>query len=104
MTTQTEKKTILKPIGNRVVLKRLESEAKSAGGIILPESAQKKQESAIIIAVGKGKINKDGQTMAMTVKKGDTVLMDKYAGQEVTVNDETFIIAKEDDIIAIIEN
>ncbi|MDN3505380.1 MAG: co-chaperone GroES [Rhabdochlamydiaceae bacterium] len=104
MTTQTEKKTTLKPVGNRVVLKRLETEETSAGGIILPESAQKKQESALVIAVGKGKTSSDGHTLPMTVKEGDTVLMDKYAGQEVTVNDETFIIAKEDDIIAIIEN
>lgn len=103
MTTQTEKKTHLRPIGNRVVLKRLEKEETTAGGIILPESAQKKQESAVVIAIGQGKTTKDGTVLPMSVKEGDMVLMDKYAGQEVTVNDEEFIIIKEDDIVAIIE-
>ncbi|MCF7806782.1 MAG: co-chaperone GroES [Simkaniaceae bacterium] len=104
MTTQAEKKSTLRPVGNRVVLKRMEKEQTSAGGIILPESAQKKQESAIVIAVGLGKTTKDGTTLPMSVKEGDVVLMDKYSGQEVTLNDEEFIIVKEDDIVAIIEN
>ncbi len=104
MTAQTDRKTILKPVGNRVVLKRLENEETSKGGIILPDSAQKKQEQAQVLAVGKGKTTKEGTTLPMSVKEGDVVLMDKYAGQEVNVNDETFIIVKEDDIIAIIEN
>jgi chaperonin GroES len=104
MATQTEQKVVLKPVGNRVILKRLEKQEKSKGGIILPESAQKKQEQGLVIAVGKGKMDKEGHFLPMSVKVGDTVLMDKYAGQEVTVNDEEFIIVKEDDIVAIIEN
>ena len=103
MTTQSMKKTTLKPVGNRVVLKRLETEQTSTGGIILPESAQKKQESAVVIAVGSGKVTKEGKTLPMSVKVGDTVLTDRYAGQEVTINDDEFIIVKEDDIVAIIE-
>ena len=103
MTTQAEKKITLRPVGNRVVLKRLEKEERSEGGIILPESAQKKQESAQVIAIGAGKQTKEGKTIPMSVKVGDIVLMDKYAGQEVTLDDEEFIIAKEDDIVAIVE-
>ena len=104
MTTAVKEKVVLKPVGNRVILKRLERQEKSKGGIILPDSAQKKQEQAIVIAVGSGKMTKEGNFLPMSVKEGDTVLMDKYAGQEVTVNDEEFIIVKEDDIVAIIEN
>lgn len=96
-------KTKLKPIGNRVVAQRLEEEETLKGGIILPDSAKKKQETVKIIAVGDGKKTEDGKTIEMPVKIGDVVLTDKYSGQEVTIDDEEYIIVKADDIIAIIE-
>jgi len=102
MAQQTEKKITLKPLGNRVVAKRLEQEETLKGGLILPDTAKKKQETAKIVAIGTGKSVKDGQMIPVPVKVGDTVLMDKYAGQEVSIDDEDFVIINADDIIAII--
>jgi len=105
MTKQAEKKkTTLKPIGNRVVAQRMEAEETLKGGIILPDSAKKKQETAKVIAVGEGKKTEDGKLIEIPVKVNDIILMDKYSGQEVSVDDDEFIIVKADDIIAIIEN
>ena len=104
MTKNTAVKTTLKPIGNRVVAKRLDSEETLKGGIILPDSAKKKQETAKVIAIGDGKKTEDGKVIQMPVKVGDIILMDKYSGQEITLDDEEYIIVKADDIIAIIEN
>ena len=101
MTTQTKK--ILRPLGNRVLLSRLEPEETLKGGIILPEQAQEKQESAKVIACGTGKKNSDGNITPLSVKEGDIVLMEKYSGQEITLDDEEYIIVKADDLIAIIE-
>jgi len=102
MTQQTEKKTVLKPLGNRVIAKRLEQEATLKGGIILPDSAKKKQETAEVLAVGPGAVAKDGKLIPMPVKVGDKILIDKYSGQEVSLDDEDFVIVKADDIIAIV--
>jgi len=104
MTKNTAVKTTLKPIGNRVIAKRLDSEETLKGGIILPDSAKKKQETAKVIAIGDGKKTEDGKVIQMPVKVGDIILMDKYSGQEITLDDEEYIIVKADDIIAIIEN
>ncbi|MCB1112592.1 MAG: co-chaperone GroES [Chlamydiales bacterium] len=105
--SQTMKETTnaskLRPLGNRVLVRRLEAEEKTEGGIILPDSAKKKQEQAIVVAIGTGKKDKNGKTIEISVKVGDIVLMDKYAGQEVKVDDEEFVIARADDLIAIIE-
>lgn len=98
----TVTKTKLKPLGSRVLARRKEAE-EMRGGIILPDSAQQKQETAIVLAVGPGKTDKDGKQEPMPVKVGDAILMDKYSGQEVSINDEEFIIVKAEDIIAIIE-
>ncbi|MFI5334268.1 MAG: co-chaperone GroES [Chlamydiales bacterium] len=103
MAQQTAKKTTLKPLGNRVVAKRLEQEETLKGGIILPDSAKKKQETAKVVAIGSGITTKEGKTLPIPVKIGDTILMDKYSGQEVTIDDENLIIVRADDIIAIIE-
>ena len=103
MAEQTLSKTTLKPLGSRVLVKRLESEEKLKGGIILPDSAKKKQERAKVIAVGAGKRLDDGKIIPVAVKVGDVILMDKYSGQEVTIDDEEFMILKSEDIIAIIE-
>ncbi len=103
MALETANKVTLKPIGNRVVVKRLQEQETSKGGILLPDSAKKKQETAKVVAIGPGKTNKDGDYIKIEVQVGDTILMDKYSGQEVTVNDEEFIILKSEDIIAIVE-
>ena len=103
MTQQAAKKISLKPLRDRVLVQRLEPEEKIRGGIILPDSAKKKQESALVVAIGPGKKLDDGKTIPMPVKIGDIVLMDKYSGQEVTVDGEEYMILKADDIIAIIE-
>ncbi|GAB4190157.1 MAG: co-chaperone GroES [Simkaniaceae bacterium] len=103
MAQQTKKKSTLKPLGNRVIVQRLEEEENLKGGIILPDTAKKKQETATVIAVGKGKTLKDGSNAPIPVKVGDKVLIDKYSGQEVSLDDEEFVIVRADDIIAIIE-
>jgi chaperonin GroES len=95
--------TRLRPLGNRVIVRRLESEEKLKGGILLPENAKKKQEQASVIAVGPGKRDKSGNLNPVTVKIGDTVLMEKYSGQEVKIEDEDYIIVNADELIAIIE-
>ncbi len=100
---QAEKKIALKPLGNRVLVQRLEAQETMKGGIILPDSAKKKQETAKVVACGPGKRLDDGKVLPVAVKVGDVILMDKYSGQEVTLNDEEYMILKADDIIAIIE-
>ena len=102
MASQTEKKLSIKPLGNRVVAQRLEQEETLKGGIILPDSAKKKQESAKVVAVGPGATNDEGKLLPMPVSVGDVILMDKYAGQEVTIDDEDYVIVKADDIVAIV--
>ena len=100
---ETKKKLTLRPLGDRVLVQRVEQEETLKGGIILPDSAKKKQESARVIAVGKGKKTDDGKTLPMPVKVGDMILMDKYSSREVTVDDEEYVVLQSDDIIAIIE-
>jgi chaperonin GroES len=103
MAQQTVKKMTLKPLGNRVLVQRLEAQDTMKGGIILPDSAKKKQETAKIVAIGSGKRLDDGKLLPIPVKVGDVILMDKYSGQEVTIDDEEYMILKADDIIATIE-
>lgn len=91
-----------RPLGNRVLIRRLAAEEKK-GGIILPDAAKKKQEQAEVIAVGAGIKDKSGQLVPLPVKAGDIVLMEKYSGQEITLNDQEYVIVRADDLIAIIE-
>jgi len=100
----TQEKTKLKPLGDRVIAQRLEAEETLKGGIILPDSAKKKQEMATVIAIGPGKVSEEGTLLPMPVSIGDVILVDKYAGQEVTIDDEEYLITKADDIIAIVES
>jgi chaperonin GroES len=101
--TQTQTKVKIRPLGNRVLLRRLEAEEKLKGGIIMPDSAKKKQESAEVIAVGPGKKDKNGKLLPMSVQVGDIVMMDKYSGQEVTLDDVEYLIVRSDDIIAVVQ-
>lgn len=95
--------SLLRPLGNRVLLRRLEAEETLKGGIILPDNAKKKQEHAEVVAIGTGKKDKNGVLIPIPVKVGDIVLIEKYSGQEVALNDEDYVIARADDLIAIIE-
>lgn len=92
----------LRPLGNRVVLQYPEPEEKTKSGIILPDSAKEKPQEAIVLAVGQGK-GPDGEEVAMQVKEGDRVIFSKYAGTEVKFEGKEYIIAKQDDIIAVVE-
>lgn len=105
--TQTKEKQNLsvkfKPLGNRVLVRRLEQEEKLKGGILLPDTAKKKQEQAEVVAIGTGKKDKNGSLIPIPVKIGDIILMEKYSGQDIKLEDEEYVILKADDIIAIIE-
>ena len=98
-----ETKIKLRPLADRVLVKRAKEEEKTSGGIILPETAQQKQEMGEVVAVGPGKKDKDGNLVAPAVEVGNTVMWDKYGGQEITIDEEEFIIVKGDDLIAIVE-
>ena len=93
----------IKPLYDRVVLKRLEEEEIRKGGIIIPDTAKEKPQQAEVVAIGDGKIMENGQKVSLSVKPGDKVLIGKYSGTEVKVGDEEYVIVREDEILAIIE-
>jgi len=93
----------LRPLNDRVIVKRLEEEERTAGGIIIPDSAKEKPIQGKVIAVGNGKMKEDGTRAPMDVKAGDVVLFGKYAGQDVKHSDEEYLIMREEDILAIVE-
>lgn len=93
----------IRPLHDRVVIKRLEEERKSAGGIVIPDSAAEKPMRGEVLATGPGKTD-DGKVVPMAVKKGEKVLFGKYAGTEVKWNGEDVIVMREDDIMAVIED
>ncbi|MGR3973251.1 MAG: co-chaperone GroES [Candidatus Rhabdochlamydia sp.] len=103
MTDQTKKKLSIHPTADRVLGQRLEQEETLRGGIILPDSAKKKQESIKVVAVGPGEMTKEGKTLPMPFAVGDVILVNKYAGQEVSIDNDEFVIVKADDIIAIVK-
>jgi chaperonin GroES len=94
----------IRPLHDRVVVKRMEEERTSAGGIVIPDSATEKPDKGEIIAVGKGKITDSGDVRALDVKVGDKVLFGKYAGTTVKVDGEDLLVMREDDIVAVIES
>lgn len=93
----------LRPVGDRVVVKALKPRDVTAGGIVLPETAQEKPQEGRVIAVGSGRLLENGQRLPISVQPGQRILFAKYAGQEVQVGNEEFIIVREDDILAILE-
>lgn len=93
----------IRPLQDRIIVKRLEGEEKTKGGIIIPDSAKEKPMEGKVIAVGKGKLNDSGERIAPDVKAGDTVLFSKYAGTEVKIDSEEHLIMREDDILGVIE-
>ena len=93
----------LRPLQDRIIVKRLEEETMTAGGIFIPETAKEKPQKGEVIAVGKGKKTEDGKVLPVDVKKGDKVLFGKYAGTEIKIEGEEYLIMREDDILGIME-
>jgi chaperonin GroES len=94
----------IRPLHDRVIVKRLESERKTASGIVIPDTAGEKPDQGEVIAVGNGKILEDGKVRPMSVKPGDKVLFGKYAGQAVKVDGEELLVLREEDILGVIED
>ncbi len=92
----------IKPLYDRVLLKRIEATEQVRGGIIIPDTAKEKPQEAEVVAVGDGKFDDDGKRMPMTVKKGDRVLIGKYSGTDIKIDDEEHTIVREDEILAIV--
>jgi chaperonin GroES len=95
----------LRPLHNRIVVERTEdsSEQKSAGGIIIPDSAKEKPQEATVIAVGPGKIGDDGKRQPLDVKVGDRVLIGKYSGSDIKLDNKEYVILTEDEVLAVVE-
>ena len=93
----------IRPLQDRVLVKRIEEEEKTKGGIIIPDTAKEKPQEGRVVAVGPGKVDEQGKRVPMEVKKGDRILMGKYAGTEVKIDGEEHLIMREDDVLAIIE-
>ena len=91
----------IRPLHDRLIVKRLEEEDKTKGGIIIPDTAKEKPIEGKVIAAGEGRLNKDGKKIPMEVKTGDRILFAKYAGTEVKMDGEEYLMMKEDDILAI---
>jgi chaperonin GroES len=94
----------IRPLHDRVLIKRVEEEQKTKGGIIIPDTAKEKPAEGKVIAVGTGRIQDDGKVRALDVKKGDRVLFGKYSGTEVKVDGDELIIMREDDILCVFES
>jgi len=94
----------VRPLHDRVLIERIEAESKTAGGIIIPETAKEKPAEGVVVAVGKGNLNEKGERVILDVKKGDHVLFAKWGGTEVKVNGKELIILKESDILAVVDN
>lgn len=92
----------LVPLGDRVVLKRAEAEKKTAGGIVLPDSATDKPQRGEVIAVGEGHVKNNGNRVGLTVKAGDEVIFSSYAGDEFKVGEQTYLLMRESDILAVV--
>jgi len=92
-----------RPLHDRLIVKRIEGEEKTKGGIIIPDTAKEKPQEAKVIAVGKGKITDDGKLQPMEIQKGDRILVGKYSGSEIKVDGEEHLIIREDDVLAILE-
>jgi chaperonin GroES len=93
----------IRPLQDRILVKRIEEEAKTAGGIIIPDTAKEKPQEGKIVAVGAGKVLDDGKLQALDVKKGDRILFSKYSGTEVQIEGEEHLILREDDVLGIVE-
>jgi chaperonin GroES len=93
----------IRPLQDRIIVKRIDEEETTKGGIIIPDSAKEKPQEGKVIAVGKGKILEDGKLQKLDAKKGDRVLFAKYSGTEITIEGEEHLIIREDDVLGIVE-
>jgi len=93
----------IRPLHDRILIKRLEEQEQKKGGIIIPDTAKEKPQEGKVIAVGNGKVNEDGKKIPLDVKAGDKILFGKYSGSEVKIDDEEYLIMREEDVLAIIE-
>lgn len=93
----------IRPLGDRILVKRIQEEEKTKGGIIIPDTAKEKPQEGRVVAVGKGKMTEDGKLLAPDVKAGDRILFGKYAGSEIKLEGEEHLILREDDILGILE-
>jgi chaperonin GroES len=93
----------LRPLGDRILVKRIKEEEKTKGGIIIPDTAKEKPQEGKVVAVGKGKVAEDGKLIAPEVKAGDKILFGKYSGSEIKLEGDDLIVLREDDILGIIE-
>ncbi|MCU0539637.1 MAG: co-chaperone GroES [Desulfobacterales bacterium] len=93
----------IRPMNDRILVVRVEEEKKTAGGIIIPDTAKEKPQEGKVVAVGPGKVGEDGKRIAMEVKKGDRILFSKYAGTEIKMDGVEHIFMREDDILGILE-
>ena len=93
----------MRPLHDRILVKRVEEETKTKGGIIIPDTAKEKPQEAKVVAVGSGRLTDDGKVIALEVKKGDRVLFGKYSGSEVQIDGEEHLIIREEDVLAVIE-
>ncbi len=93
----------IRPLQDRIIVKRIGEEETSKGGIIIPDTAKEKPQEGKVVAVGKGKLRDDGVLQKLDIKKGDRVLFGKFAGTEVTLEDEEHLIIREDDVLGIVE-
>ncbi len=94
----------IRPLQDRVLVERVSGEEKTAGGIIIPDTAKEKPQEGLVVATGKGKVSEDGKLTALDVAKGDRVLFSKYAGTDVTLDGTEYVILREDDILAVTES
>ncbi|HQK99311.1 MAG TPA: co-chaperone GroES [Smithellaceae bacterium] len=94
----------IKPLNDRIIVSRLESEEKTPGGIIIPDTAREKPQEGKVLAVGPGRRDKDGNRIALEVKEGDKVLFTKWGGTEIKIDDREIMMMKEDDILAVLES
>ena len=92
----------IRPLNDRVIVKRVEEDQKTAGGIIIPDTAKEKPQEGEVVAVGPGKLDDNGKRIALEIKKGDRILFGKYAGSEIKIDGEEHIFMREDDILGIL--
>lgn len=94
---------LVKPLHDRLLVKRIEEETRTTGGLVIPDSAKEKPMEGTVVAVGKGKTDDDGRLRALDVRKGDRVLFTRYAGSEVQLDGDEHLILREDDVLAVLE-
>jgi chaperonin GroES len=93
----------LKPLYDRILIKRVDEETKTAGGLFIPDTAKEKPQQGLVVAVGNGKLQEDGSVRKLEVKSGDKILFSKYSGNEIKIDGTEHLILKEDDVLAVLE-